>query len=201
MKRLLLGISVILTSILALQWRDWPAELPDSASQASLAEGAEIPSPPVSAEGAPMPRPQDDYVAVIERPLFLPERRPPEDEVAEQPVDDLSQEITDLTKLDVTATLILSPSNASVWVRNSDQPELVRLRLGEDYRGWTVAGIEHDRVVMERQGATETLELLDFSKPSPAIGRQQRQINQRPGARSLPRPISEGSPSRSSGRD
>jgi len=194
MKRVLVVIAVVLVAILLLQWRGWPTELPDGVPATPTAEVADMPAGPASADAAPMPRPPEDYVVVMERPLFLPERRPPEDEPEEEPVEDLSAEIADLAKLDVTATLILSPTDASVWVRDPDRPELLRLRLGDDYEGWTVAGIEHDRVRMERQGETETLDLLNFSSPGPARDRPGRQINRQPGTRKLPRPTFGGSP-------
>jgi hypothetical protein len=164
MKRLLLGFVLVLAAILLFQWRDWRLELPGALAPDAVPE-VEMASAPASPEAAPMPRPEEDYIAVLERPLFLPERRPPEDEPVEEPADeDLAAEVADLARLDVTATLILSPTEASVWVRDPDQPELVRLRLGDDYEGWTVAKIEGDRILMERQGMQETLDLLDFSR-------------------------------------
>jgi hypothetical protein len=133
MKRLLLGFALILTAILLFQWQDWRLELPGAIEPDAIPD-AEVASAPASPEAAPMPRPEEDYIAVLERPLFLPERRPPEDEPVEDPADeDLAAEVADLAKLDVTATLILSPTDASVWLRDPDQPELVRLRLGDDY--------------------------------------------------------------------
>lgn len=163
MKRLLLGFVVVLTAILLFQWRDWRLELPGALAPDAAPE-VEMASAPASPEAAPMPRPEEDYVAVAERPLFLPERRPPEDESVETTVGEQSAEVADLARLDVKATLILSPTDASVWLQDPDHQELVRLRLGDDYEGWTVAKIEGDRVLMERQGAQETLDLLDFSQ-------------------------------------
>jgi hypothetical protein len=132
-----------------------------------------------------MPRPEEDYAMVMERPLFLPERRPPEDEPVEEPEEeDASAEIADIRRLDVTATLILSATDASVWVRDPEGPELLRLRLGDDYEGWTVAGIEHDRVIFERQGKTEALDLMNFSRPDVAKGRPARASSRQPTVRS-----------------
>lgn len=168
MKRLLLGIALLLTASLLLQWLDWRAPLPEGEEGAGLSDLVSAPAAPDPNQAIPMLRPEDEYLAVIERPLFLPERRPPTEEPVDLSGDDLSQEIAELDKLDVSATLILSPSEASVWLKDPTQPELVRLRLGEEYQGWTVAGIETDRILMERQGTTETLDLLDYSASSPS---------------------------------
>jgi len=191
MKLILLGISMLLGLILLLQWQDWRQQLPTSPEAAVPAELLEGPSdPPPSAELGIL-QPEDDYVAVMERPLFLPDRRPaPEASDAEQ-TPNLDEEIAELERLDVTATLILSPTEASVWLRDLGQKDLVRLRPGDQYQGWTVAQINRDHILMERQGVTEKLELLDFSKPAlppprrparaapPARGRQAPDPSQR----------------------
>lgn len=185
MNRVLFGFAVVLAVILLLQWRERELEPHRTVAPESVADVAAMPSPPASAETAPMPKPEEDYVMVTERPLFLPDRRPPEDEPVEE-VDeqDASAEVADIRRLDVTATLILSATDASVWVRDPEGPELLRLRLGDDYEGWTVAGIEHDRVIMERQGETEALDLMNFSRPDVATGRPTRASSRKPAVRS-----------------
>ncbi|WP_201243744.1 hypothetical protein [Halochromatium salexigens] len=166
MKRLLFAIALLLLGGLLLQWLDWREPLPSSAEEAGLNDLVSAPVAPDPNQAAPMLRPEDDYFAVMERPLFLPDRRPPDDEPVEANTDDLSEEVAELEKLDVNATLILSPSEASVWLKDPAREDLVRLRLGEEYQGWTVAQIKADHVLMERQGTTETLNLMDYSAPT-----------------------------------
>lgn len=182
MKRWLLGIALLLTASLLLQWLDWREPLPEAGEGAGLSDLVSAPAAPDPNQAVPMLRPEDEYLAVIERPLFLPERRPPTEEPVDLNADDLSQEVAELEKLDVSATLILSPSEASVWLQDPARPELVRLRLGEEYQGWTVAGIETDRILMERQGTTETLDLRDYSASPPSSSRSRQPVQQRGGA-------------------
>lgn len=165
MKLVLLGIAAVLALILLLQWQDWQESLPEPRAADLPAELIEGPSGPPPSAQLSLLRPEDEYLAVTTRPLFLPDRRPvPEEPNAETP--DLEEEIADLASLDVTATLILSPSEASVWLRDTQQRELVRLRLGDRYQGWQVAQINGDHILLERQGVTEKLQLLDFSRPN-----------------------------------
>ncbi len=163
MKLVLLGIVAGLALILLLQWQDWQETLPEPPVSAMPSELLEGPSgAPPSAELSLL-KPENDYLAVMERPLFLPDRRPvPEELNLDTP--DLDEEIADLASLDVTATLILSPTDASVWLRDTQHQELVRLRLGDRYQGWQVAQINSDHILLERQGVTETLQLIDFSR-------------------------------------
>lgn len=171
MKRVQLTVALVLMAVLLLQWRDWPQESAQAIAPESSGAVVDMPEAPSAAESAPIPRHKEDYAGVMERPLFLPDRRPPENEPVEGSVDGQAAEVTDLSGLDLTATLILSPTDASIWVRDPERPALLRLRLGDDFKGWTVAKIEGDRVVMERQGVEETLNLLDFSEKS--LGSQQ----------------------------
>lgn len=191
MKRLLLGIAILLLGLLLWQWRHWRQPLPrlETEAGAGLSELVSAPAVPDPAQAIPMLRPENDYLVVLERPLFLPERRPPPDEPIEDIPDDVTEEVAELARLNVNATLILSPNEASVWLRDPDRPDLVRLRLGDEYKGWTVAGIEPDYVVMERQGTTETLDLWDFSAPNARVGRPP---DARSSAPSRPRPTAAG---------
>ncbi|MBK5937918.1 hypothetical protein CCR96_01200 [Halochromatium roseum] len=125
-------------------------------------------------------KPEEDYVSVMERPLFLPDRRPLPDEPADSSAADTSAEATDLAHLDVSATLILAPDQASVWLRDPKRQDLLRLRLGDDYEGWTVAEITPNNIRMERQGATETLELFNYSAPVSPPMRLPTRFNQQP---------------------
>jgi hypothetical protein len=125
---------------------------------------------PAPVREAPEARPESDFAAIMERPLFTPDRRPPDVTPPPQPEEDLSAEVAELTKVDVSATLILSPSDASVWLRDPASNELVRFRLGDEYEGWRIAEILSDRVLFERQGVRETLELHNFSQGKPVSG-------------------------------
>lgn len=166
MKVVLLGLCMLFVVVLFLQWKDWPDPLPEAGEEPSPSSLEDMPSADsLSTSGldAISLRPEDNYVTVLERPLFLPERRPLPEELVLETANDQSAEAADVARLDVNATLIISPSEASVWLQDPDHKELVRLRLGDEYEGWTVAEINPDQILMERQGVTETLTVFDFS--------------------------------------
>lgn len=189
MKRLLLGISVVLVAILVAQWKDWPDPLPQLGEQelAAAAEGVPaVAAPAIAGLDATSLRPESDYVTVLERPLFLPDRRPSPEEPAADTENDQFAEASEVSKLDVKATLIRTPDDASVWLQDPTNNELVRLRLRDEYQGWTVAKINPDRILLERDGVTEALTVFDFSRPSEPAGRPRAPLGQRPGV--VPKP-------------
>lgn len=171
MKLFFLGIAGLLSLALLLQWWDWREQLPAPPEATLQPDQLSAPSTPQLNADLSALRPEEDYSVVVERPLFLPDRRPLPEDAGGESAPDLQEEIADLANLDVSATLILSPTEASVWLRDPQQPSLIRLRLGEEYQGWKIAQINADHVLLERQGLTETLQLLDFSAPPvPARG-------------------------------
>lgn len=165
MKLFLLGTAALLTLALGLQWWGWREPLPTPPEASLQLDQLSAPATPQLSADLSALRPEEDYIAVVERPLFLPDRRPLPEEAGDEEVPNLQAEIADLANLDVSATLILSPTEASVWLRDPQQPGLIRLRLGEEYQGWLVSKINTDHILLERQGLTETLQLLDFSAP------------------------------------
>jgi len=160
---------LLLLAVLALQWKSWPptAPLGDGSSQPAQPSST-APSQPNPLERLKSLEDKDTYANVLERPLFRPDRRPlpPEEDVPEQP--STPDNAVELDTVDLTAVLI-SPALVSAWIRDPAQPKLVRLRIGDEYSGWSVQKIQEDRVLMERQGEEHALILRDYSKASPAV--------------------------------
>jgi hypothetical protein len=199
--RALLALAILaLVGVLVLQWMDWPPPNPASSPI------AQVPAPPGEPAGTaadPLarlnpPEPRDAYAAVVERPLFRPERKPPDPEDTEPTQPEPEPEIaTTLDGMDLSAVVITGGVN-SAWVKPPGSDELIRLRLGDELEGWAVTDILPDRLVLERQGERDELPLRDFTAapppapPAPDPGRQrpdaQRQVRgSAPPARS-PRP-------------
>jgi general secretion pathway protein N len=169
--KVLLSFAVMaLGGLLVLQWRDWPPE-PPNAADAGVHAADETPIPdlneaPVASELLPPPPAIEDYASVTDRPLFLPDRRPPPEEpTQEEPTQ--PEELTELDGVDLTA-VIITPSTVSAWVRRPGQRETVRLRIGDDFDGWTVKTIEPQQLELERQGETDQLVLRDYAN-APAV--------------------------------
>jgi len=162
-KWVLAVISLGLGGLLYLQWSDWPPQtgLPPAPAAPGETQAVADPDPLVGLS------PLDDmneYAAIKDRPLFRPDRRPrvedPEDATAEAPPEEAAK----LDGMDL-AGVLLSPAGSMAWVKDPSQPAPVRVRTGEILAGWTVKDIKADRLVLERQGATDTLPLRTFHAP------------------------------------
>ena len=195
MKKLLVGLSLVLLGVLFLQWRSWSPAPPPS-RDAPTSESAGINSAPIPSEALLEPSPaKEAYASVSERPLFLPDRRPSPDEPAEAEEPE-PEALTGLDGMDLNA-VVITPSTVSAWVRRPNTRDAVRLRLGDEFEGWTVQTIEPDRLVFERQGDTDELILRDYEnapspRPSPPVAR--RQPRTQPGRAPSPA-ATEGQPS------
>ncbi|WP_462329595.1 hypothetical protein [Thiohalocapsa halophila] len=169
MKPILLVLSLLLAGVLTWQWRGWGPEAGLTAPPPAPADavgGVEV-GPTDVDPMALEPPPKEAYASVTERPLFLPERRPPPDEPEDGPVIE-DEPLPELDGVDLTA-VVITPAVVSAWVRATDANELKRLRLGEDFQGWTVKTIEPARLVLERQGETNELPLRDYANAPPQI--------------------------------
>lgn len=156
-------IALGLGGVLYLQWSDWPppARLPPAPAASGETRAAADSDPLV---GLSPLEDMEEYAAIKDRPLFRPDRRPrveePEDATAEAPPEEAAK----LDGMDL-AGVLLSPAGSMAWVRDPSQPAPVRVRTGEILAGWTVTDIKADRLVLERQGATDTLPLRTFHAP------------------------------------
>ena len=181
MKQAPLLVALILLAILTFQWIGWPPSTPWSApsSAPAAATSTAQPAQPDWLAQLEAPDARDNYVSIVERPLFRPDRKPepPADEATSPPV---SEGATELTVFDLNAVLI-TPDIVSAWVQDPAQPKLRRLRIGDDLQGWSVTDIQEDRVLLERQGQQDALILRDYSKPVPATAPP-------PARKVLPRP-------------
>ena len=203
MRTLLAVIAFGLSLLLVWQWQDWPPPSPNPDATGLAAPPAEVVSKPAE---SPLDRlsplgEKDEYAAVNERPLFLPDRRPPSLDPEEPPAEDPGLS-TDLAGLDLNAVLI-TPSEASAWIRDPKEKKVVRLRLGDEMAGWSVKEILADRILLERQGERDTLILRDYKNmppPSPprqkSTTRKRQQNAKAPRAAATPR----RQPRRSTGR-
>ena len=124
---------------------------------------APAPAPPEAGSFTlpePRPVPLAELSAALERPLFTSSRRPPAAPVAAP------------TPLDATLAGVLTdgPEKVAI-VMTSGGERALRLREGDRYRGWRVARIEEQAIVLERDGRTERL-VLTYRSPPPAPARE-----------------------------
>lgn len=159
----LLRVALIvgLVGLLVNQWRNPPpVDIPAPGSE-GVAPGEVIIQP------LPELGPVEAFAVVNERPLFLPERRPPAPGVeAPPPVEQ--------DEFALQGVMML-PGGSTAILRVINRNESVRLREGETLAGWTVIRIEAERVLLERGGGaeTQTLPLLrnrSLFQPVPPTG-------------------------------
>jgi hypothetical protein len=164
-------VCLAIGGLLAYQWKDWPPPNPAArpVGQAPVAAGAAGEADPDPLARLSPPEPRDAYAAVIERPLFRPERKPPDPDENEPEQPEPEPEVaTTLDGMDLSA-VVITGGVTSAWVKPPGSGDLIRLRLGDDLEGWSVKEIQPDRLVLERQGERDELPLRDFAAAPPAM--------------------------------
>ncbi len=123
----------------------------------------------------------DLYSETVERPVFYPERRPPEPEpevAVQTPPPPPPEPDVELTLVGV----MLTEEGTAVLIRQEDTREVARLGLGEEVADWRLEQVRPQQVTLSQDGRTRELMLeRNQRKPSRLI----RTVNQR-GDRSVP---------------
>jgi general secretion pathway protein N len=187
MKPLLLVTLLGLGGMLAVQWRGWPPE-----RQIAPLDGPGEATQPVNAkpdnplDRLSLPSNKEDYATVIERPLFLPGRRPPEEAPEAEGPEETSegQPLVALDTMDLNA-VIITPTGAVAWVRTPNDPKPRKVQVGDDLEGWTVKAIATGEVEMQGQDIADRLVLRNYSQgaPPPPTGRPPREAARKEPAR------------------
>lgn len=147
-----------------------------------------VPIAAAGGEAAPLPAlpdqpsftmpPLDTFAAVVERPLFSPTRRPPEEGTVTIDVSEPELEIT-------LVGVIISAEEQIAIIKPKDGSRLARLSLGDDYQGWTLDSIEPNRATFRRGDIAEHIQLIydvppPVQKPERQNRRDRSQRNERP---------------------
>lgn len=176
MKAVFALLALALAAVLGWQWRDWPPSHPPPRTEDPATAQVQTSQPPQENPLdllTPLGE-KEEYAVVTERPLFLPDRRPPSEEPPPEDASPEPEQLADLDRLDLNAVMI-TPAASLAWVRDPSQKKLVRLEPGDDLLGWSVQEILSDRVLLQRQGETDTLILRDYKNmppPKPPLRRQ-----------------------------
>jgi general secretion pathway protein N len=168
MKLLLAVVALTLGGVLALQWRGWEPEtaLPETLAEPAATRPAGTDEPTESRVTDTASPGREEYTAVVERPLFLPTRRPPPEEEEPEPEPEPEQ-LTELDGVDLAA-VIITPDQVTAWLRPPGAQKAEKLGIGEEFLGWKIKTIEPALVVLERQGDINEIPLRDFDNaPSP----------------------------------
>ena len=129
------------------------------------------PPPPQGGAGAPPPLPEvapfvppmiEDFTEFIERPLFRPDRRPPE------PPEDAPIEIAPAEVPAgefVLVGVVITASEQLALIQQAGAGELLRLSVGGVVNGWSVQSIEPDRVFFTYGEILKEVKLRDDVPP------------------------------------
>lgn len=169
------GVLVPLSFIavgLALAWMIYQ-ELQGSVS-ANLVDQATNPPAPVlpgvSAEATFRMPPMRKFDAILKRPLFSQSRRP----LATSPSAPVV--VSQNLGLSLIGITIASDGKFALVLPDGGG-QTVRLREGQDYRGWTLSAIESKNIVFEREGIEERLELSYDIAPPPQPKKKRKRRN------------------------
>lgn len=139
----LLLCCVLLAGLVTAQLTDHTRANPAHPAGAPPGEPPEDPVQPVYTSYDPPPRAA--FNEILERPLFLQGRRPPE---TPQPMKTVAPPVVRLN-LRLLGVAMTQDTQVAL-VRNLDNNELLRLTQGEQHQGWTVASVEAGLAVLKR---------------------------------------------------
>jgi hypothetical protein len=114
--------------------------------------------------------PLNNYRNIVERPLFLTERRPPEEAPEETPISESPVGDEDLVLLGV----VLTPDTNMALLQVDQRGQVARLRVGEKVNGWELQSVEANQVNLHNGEKELDLPLLRNSQKGSGGSRQSR---------------------------
>ncbi len=123
---------------------------------------------------------QSEYTEIIERPLFMADRRPfvPDTSVAEEEIQQRQRPVRarDNSNQEYLLSAVIITEDKRIALLSSRQNrKLQKVALGDKIDGWTMTDIQSRQVSLTRGTEVKVLELL--VKKSPATTRQPGQRN------------------------
>jgi len=126
--------------------------------------------------------PIESFSETIERPLFLPDRRPPAIEETQEEAEDVESGLFTLVGI------IVSPTQRIALVKVRGSQTVLQLSEGQQANGWTVLQIRPEEVIFESNDKTETIELIDIKPPARRPAARKRQPRPQTSQPQNPRP-------------
>jgi general secretion pathway protein N len=119
-----------------------------------------------------------DLTATLDRPLFVPGRRPPAAAAVGEAPPVLQATTSASFSMELSA-VVVSDGERSAYFVDAKSGKLTRLREGDALDGWTVRKVAPDSVLMVR-GDERTEVVLRTFKPAPGARRAKRSARKRP---------------------
>ncbi len=162
---LLLGVCLVLAAVVYVQTgTEAPGPAPSGGGETPPL--AALPAQPYYAMA-----PLEDFSGILERPLFSPTRRPPEQGVAAAAAPN--------SKLQITLVgVIISSEEQIAIVRLKDASSFARLSVGDSFQGWVLDSIEPSRITFLRGDVEEHIQLT-YDVPPPVQKPERRRRRKR----------------------
>lgn len=203
MRRLALLIPLLLLTDLFFGWKTYEAwTAPAESLPRAPAPSAEAPAPAETAAAAPASDLSGALAAIVARPLFRPDRRPFQENVAAAPQRNFEAELARFTVLGVI--VIGKSEKAIITGKEGSRDERYEVGPGDRLPGFQVKEIRSEGVQVTADDREFTLPLYAGSPKIPAGGALRTEVAMpatlspapgAPAARSLPRAGAPASPS------
>ena len=169
---MLFVLFVLMTALLLSEWMvmtflESPADTSIQKSNKGMDAGSELPKLKMAQ------RPMDDYLDMVERPLFIEGRKPLSD--SEEGNNTVSVgSIKDLVLIGIYSA---KQQLFALFSKQGREKNYLKIKQGDDVAGWLLKEIQSDKVVLEKNGKQQTLMLRkpkakEIKKPK-ALARKQ----------------------------
>lgn len=133
---------------------------------------------PVSLREQPSPSVDALVAEILQRPLFSPSRRPPDN----APMDESAKAEKEPLKLPgrLEGTAVLPGTREALFEREGDKP--VAVKEGQTIDGWTVASIQPDRVILRSEDGDQIVKPANDArtKPRPVLVASRKPATKKP---------------------
>lgn len=158
--RLAAGACLVAATLVVYQlWRSdppiGPAPAPPSTADATVSAGSEE-TPAFNLH------PSEDYVEIVERPLFSRSRRPAPPEETKPGAGAGGAEDGIAARIALNG-IVLTGKHRVALLRFDNDPKVIHVSEGQEAAGWLIQKINADRVVV-RRGQQESEIVLDYKK-------------------------------------
>lgn len=171
---LLIVSCLALAGVIALEWLNPPQLDTALAPRADAPAAIAMPELP-TLEPATM-APLTQYQDIVERPLFLEGRRPPEPDAPAVVVQ--APPVVEDTAFTLVGVLI-TPEATQALLKVDETGKVHRIKVGEQLESWRLEAIAADSVILRRDTQTKSLQLIRNQKKPTAGPTAQEALRQR----------------------
>lgn len=151
--KLMFAVCAVLSGVLMLEWIFAGSDEPVApiAVNSDDDKDFDVDLPEIKSSG----KTREMFADMVDRPLFIDGRRPVVED--EEPAGQVEEsKIDDLTLMGV---FVQGDQSTAMFEVKGDKKQYAKKTLNDEVSGWLVQEILADKVILERDGVTETLKL------------------------------------------